>query len=201
MFVRSSRIGNTSSHLHYMMFQTIQTIYFLWGYDPGNMSVSFNAELSPVYCCLVRSVFVFLPVLSVDGFWLMMMMMVMTICFTEATRLLESSGSAVSVPQEEEQQYKMGTMCSENVQWKCTMSNEKVQCAMKMCNVHWKYTITISMTIQHFNTVTGFACISIRPLGCTGCPCVYRIAQGTYRLYMSLGPYRIFMHLYVPRAI
>ena len=24
-----SRIGNTSSHLHYMMFQTIQTIYFL----------------------------------------------------------------------------------------------------------------------------------------------------------------------------
>ena len=25
----SSRIGNTSSHLHYMMFQTIQTIYFL----------------------------------------------------------------------------------------------------------------------------------------------------------------------------
>ena len=40
MFVRSSRIGNTSSHLHYMMFQTIQTIYFLWAYDPGNMSVS-----------------------------------------------------------------------------------------------------------------------------------------------------------------
>ena len=74
------------------------------------MSVSFIAELSPVYCCLVRSVFVFLPVLSVDGFWLMMMMMMMmamTICFTEATRLLERSGSAVSVPQEEEQQYKM----------------------------------------------------------------------------------------------
>ena len=47
-----SRIGNTSSHLHYMMFQTIQTIYFLWGYDPGNMSMSFIAELSPVYCCL-----------------------------------------------------------------------------------------------------------------------------------------------------
>ena len=45
--------GDTSSHLHYMMFQTIQTIYFLWGYDPGNMSVSFIAELSPVYCCLV----------------------------------------------------------------------------------------------------------------------------------------------------
>ena len=70
-----------------------------------------------------------------------------------------------------------------------------------MYNVQWKCTITISMTIQHFNTITGFACISIRPLGCTGCPCVYRIAQGTYRLYMSLGPYRIFMHLYVPRAI
>ena len=52
-FVRSSRIRDTSSHLHYMMFQTIQTIYFLWGYDPGNMSVSFIAELSPVYCCLV----------------------------------------------------------------------------------------------------------------------------------------------------
>ena len=48
-----SRIGNTSSHPHYMMFQTIQTIYFLWGYDPGNMSVSFIAELSPAYCCLV----------------------------------------------------------------------------------------------------------------------------------------------------
>ena len=40
-----------------------------------------------------------------NGFWLMMMMM--TIYFTEATRLLESSGSAVSVPQEEEQQCKM----------------------------------------------------------------------------------------------
>ena len=38
----------------YMMFQTIQTIYFLWGYDPGNTSV-FIAELSPVYCCLVLS--------------------------------------------------------------------------------------------------------------------------------------------------
>ena len=158
-----------------------------------------------------------------NGFWLMMM----TIYFTEATRLLESSGSAVSVPQEEEQQYKMCneqwkgtmcnenvqcamkmcnvqwkcTMCNENVQWKCAMCNENVQCAMKMYNVHWKYTITISMTIQHFNTITGFACISIRPLGSTGCPCVYSIAQGTYRLYMSLGPYRIFMHLYVPRAI
>ena len=54
LFVRcSSRIGNTSSYLHYMMFQTIQTIYFLWGYDPGNMPLSFIAELSPVYCCLV----------------------------------------------------------------------------------------------------------------------------------------------------
>ena len=50
---RSSRIRDTSSHLHYMMFQTIQTIHFLWGYDPGNMSVSFIAELSSVYCCLV----------------------------------------------------------------------------------------------------------------------------------------------------
>ena len=36
---RSSRIGDISSHLHYMMFPSIQTIYFLWGYDPGNMSV------------------------------------------------------------------------------------------------------------------------------------------------------------------
>ena len=36
----SSRIGDISSHLHYMMFPSIQTIYFLWGYDPGNMSVS-----------------------------------------------------------------------------------------------------------------------------------------------------------------
>ena len=41
-FVRSSRIRDTSSHLHYRMFQTIQIIYFLWGYDPGNMSVSFS---------------------------------------------------------------------------------------------------------------------------------------------------------------
>ena len=48
-----SRIRYTSSHLHYMMFQTIQTIYFLRGYDPGNISVSFIAELSPVYCFLV----------------------------------------------------------------------------------------------------------------------------------------------------
>ena len=37
---RLSRIGDTSSHLHNMMFQSIQAIYFLWGYDPGNMSVS-----------------------------------------------------------------------------------------------------------------------------------------------------------------
>ena len=34
------RIGNISTYVHYMMFWTIQTIYFLWGYDPGNMSVS-----------------------------------------------------------------------------------------------------------------------------------------------------------------
>ena len=34
------RIGDISSHLHYLMFPSIQTIYFLWGYDPGNMSVS-----------------------------------------------------------------------------------------------------------------------------------------------------------------
>ena len=48
--------SDISSHLHSLMFQTLQTIYFLWGYDPGNMSVSFIAELSPVYCCLVDSV-------------------------------------------------------------------------------------------------------------------------------------------------
>ena len=42
------------------MFQTIQTINFLWGYDPGNMSVSFIAELSPVYCCLGLTVYAFL---------------------------------------------------------------------------------------------------------------------------------------------
>ena len=39
------------------MCNCIQTIYFLWGYDPGNVSVStypeFITELSPVYCCLV----------------------------------------------------------------------------------------------------------------------------------------------------
>ena len=39
LFGCSSRIRDTSSHLHYMMFPSIQTIYFLWGYDPGNMSV------------------------------------------------------------------------------------------------------------------------------------------------------------------
>ena len=39
-FVRPSRIGNTSSHLHYMMFQTKQTIYFLWGYDPVSVNIS-----------------------------------------------------------------------------------------------------------------------------------------------------------------
>ena len=38
---RPSRIGNTSFHLHYMMFQTIQTIF---------------SELSPVYCCLVTQI-------------------------------------------------------------------------------------------------------------------------------------------------
>ena len=36
----SSRIRDTSSHLHHMMFPSIQTIYFLYGYDPGNESVS-----------------------------------------------------------------------------------------------------------------------------------------------------------------
>ena len=41
-FVLSSRIGDISSHLHYMIFPSIQTIYFLWGYDPGNMSMSTN---------------------------------------------------------------------------------------------------------------------------------------------------------------
>ena len=35
----SSRIGTISSHLPYLMFPSIQTIYFLWGYDPGNVSV------------------------------------------------------------------------------------------------------------------------------------------------------------------
>ena len=44
---RSSRIRDTSSHLHYMMFQTIQIKYFLWGYDPGNMSVSVS-NLTPL---------------------------------------------------------------------------------------------------------------------------------------------------------
>ena len=40
LFVCLSRIRGTSSHLHYMMFLTIQTIYFRWGYDPGNVSAS-----------------------------------------------------------------------------------------------------------------------------------------------------------------
>ena len=83
-----------------------------------------------------------------------------------------------------------------------------------MYNVQWKCTITISMTIQHFNTITGFACISIYvpwavqdvhasielpkghidsicPLGHIGFSCIYT----------SLGPYRIYMHLYVPREL
>ena len=45
--------SDISTYLHYMIFPSIQTIYFLWGYDSGNMSVSFIAELSPVYWCLV----------------------------------------------------------------------------------------------------------------------------------------------------
>ena len=44
LFGRSSRISDISSHIHYVMFRSIQTLYFLWGYDPGNMSVS-NSEL------------------------------------------------------------------------------------------------------------------------------------------------------------
>ena len=56
---------------------------------------------------------------------MVMMMMAMTICFTEATRLLESNGSAAAGGRATIQNEQgMGTMCSENV-----------QCAMKMCNV------------------------------------------------------------------
>ena len=40
LFVRLSRISDISSHLHYMRFPSIQTLYFLWGYDPGIMSLS-----------------------------------------------------------------------------------------------------------------------------------------------------------------
>ena len=96
------------------------------------MSMSFIAELSPVYCCLVRSVFVFLPVLSVDGFWLMMMMMMMmamTICFTEATRLLESTAGGRATIQNE---LGKDTMCSENV-----------QCAMKIYNYNFNDNSTL----------------------------------------------------------
>ena len=53
---RPASVGDISTYLHNMMFQTIQTIYILWGYDPGNISVSTYAELSPVYCCLVSEV-------------------------------------------------------------------------------------------------------------------------------------------------
>ena len=59
---RLSRIGDISSHLHYMMFLSIQTIYFLWGYDPGNMSVSTFllllswAQFTVVYSFLVFTV-------------------------------------------------------------------------------------------------------------------------------------------------
>ena len=56
-------------------------------------------------------------------------------------------------------------------------------------------------TSIHPKDNTGFPCTSIRPLCNTGFPCVYSIAQGMYRLYTSLGPYMIFMHLYVPWAI
>ena len=41
----SSRIGDISSNLHYMMFPSIQTIHFLWGYDPGNVSASYSQTL------------------------------------------------------------------------------------------------------------------------------------------------------------
>ena len=94
-----------------------------------------------------------------------------------------------------------------NQHLKCTMCNENVHCAMKMCNEIWcamrnlVFMAQITNSWQHFNTITGFSCTSIRPLGNTGFPCVYSISQGTYRLYTSLGPYKIFMHLYVPWAI
>ena len=34
----------TSPLIHNMLFQTIQAIYFLWGYAPGNMSVSSSPD-------------------------------------------------------------------------------------------------------------------------------------------------------------
>ena len=37
---RPASVGDISSYLHNIMFLTIQTIYFLWGYNPGNMSSS-----------------------------------------------------------------------------------------------------------------------------------------------------------------
>ena len=54
LFVRSSsRIGDISSHLHYMMFHSIQTIYFLWSWQHVSANISNVVELSPVYCCPV----------------------------------------------------------------------------------------------------------------------------------------------------
>ena len=41
---RPSRIGDISTSLHFMMSETIQTIYFLLGYDPGNMSATSKAD-------------------------------------------------------------------------------------------------------------------------------------------------------------
>ena len=83
----SSRIRDTSSHLHYMMFQTIQIIYFLWGYDPGNMSLSFIAELSPVYCCLVLTFFnVFLCCKVFQFFWVDLFFISLSVSSSNRTR-------------------------------------------------------------------------------------------------------------------
>ena len=43
--VRLSRIRDISSHLHYMIFPSIQTIYILWGNDPGSMQTCKKREI------------------------------------------------------------------------------------------------------------------------------------------------------------
>ena len=57
---RSSRIRDTSSHLHYMMFKIIQNVR-IWSWQNVSVICSFFiTELIPVYCCLVVTLYLIL---------------------------------------------------------------------------------------------------------------------------------------------
>ena len=64
---RLSCCGNTPSHLHYMMFQTIQTIYFWWGYDLGNIHC-WVVRMGDVHFSYQCNVFPFLTMRFVGDF-------------------------------------------------------------------------------------------------------------------------------------